>query len=68
MTIKELHDYFGSYYKAAKAINIRRQSISVWVNCGYIPIKSQYKLEKYTKGALIARLEDGIKTNIKEKL
>ena len=58
MKIKDLKDFFGTFYKAAKQLNISQQSIINWKKRGYIPIVSQMKIEAGTEGQLKARLED----------
>lgn len=58
MTVDDIKEYFGSFYKAARFLNISEQSTMNWKRRGYIPIASQMKIEKLTDGALKARFED----------
>lgn len=58
MKVEDLKEYFGSFYKAARFLNISEQSTMNWKRKGYIPIASQMKIEKLTQGALKARFED----------
>lgn len=64
MTIEEVYQYFGSAYAAAKAIGVTKQAFSQWLKNGFIPIKSQEKIEHLTKGKLIAKSEEAKKPDI----
>ncbi len=50
MTIQELKDYFVTGYRFQQATNITSVSFQNWIKWGYIPIKSQFKVEKLTNG------------------
>lgn len=58
MTLDELKNSFGSFYKAARFLKNSEQSTMNWKRLGYIPIASQMKIEKLTGGELKARFED----------
>jgi len=61
MKTDDVYQFFGSAWKAACAIGIAKQSFSNWIRRGFIPFKSQIKIEKITKGKLRAREEDAKK-------
>lgn len=54
MTVEELKIYFGSSYHFKKVTGMSASSYLNWCNWGYIPIVSQIKLERLTKGGLKA--------------
>ena len=56
MTLKELKDYFGSSYAFEKSTKFSHMNYANWEKRGYIPINSQIKIEKITKGKLKANL------------
>lgn len=68
MNTDEVYQFFGSCWKASKAIGITKQGFSIWEKRGYIPLKQQIKIEKITKGKLIAREEDAKKPDPNEAL
>lgn len=58
MTYEEVLIYFGGTgYKIAKRLNISMAAPCHWKKNGYIPIRSQMKIEKYTHGLLKADLK-----------
>lgn len=58
MKIKDVREYFGTTYKFNKKTGMSCSSLLNWEKWGYIPIVSQYKLEKLTKGDLKANFND----------
>jgi hypothetical protein len=56
MTLQEVLNHYGTGYKFAKATKISTNSFYDWVKRGYIPIGSQMKIERLTKGLLKANL------------
>jgi hypothetical protein len=62
MKTDDVYQFFGSGWKASIAIGVTRQTFSVWIKRGYIPFQQQKKIEKITKGKLIAREEDAKKS------
>lgn len=58
MTLKECEEYFGSKYQIAKQCGISKSVPYDWRNKGFIPINAQIKIERITKGALKASIED----------
>lgn len=58
MTPEEVYQYFKSGYAAAKAIGISNQSFSAFMKNGYVPLKTQRKIEKFTNGKLTIGRED----------
>lgn len=63
MILEEVYQFFGSANKAANVLNITRQAFYGWIRRGYIPLKQQIKIEKITKGKLIAKKEDANPNN-----
>lgn len=57
MTLDDIVQHFGSFYRMTKEINISTQSTVMWKKKGYIPIVTQIRIEKLTHGALKANLE-----------
>ncbi len=58
MTVEEVYQYFGSACAAANAIGISRQSFAMFIKQGYVPLKTQRKIEKFTNGKLTIGRED----------
>jgi hypothetical protein len=54
MTLEEAKQYFKTYYKMAKTLNITPQAIQFWRKQGYIPYLHQLNLERLTEGELLA--------------
>ena len=54
MTLEEAKQYFKTYYKMAKTLNITPQAILFWRKQGYIPYLHQLNLERLTEGELLA--------------
>lgn len=57
MGVEEAVNYFKSGNKLCKALGIARQNLTDWRRKGYIPMISQMRLEKVTKGGLKADKE-----------
>jgi hypothetical protein len=55
MTLEDAVKHFGSGYKLCKALAIRMQNYTYWKQIGEIPFAQQMRIEKITKGILIAR-------------
>ena len=53
MTIEEVRNYFGTMYRACKALNLVPQNMTKWKNQGYIPLLQQYRITEMTEGKLI---------------
>ena len=68
MKIEDVYEYYGSAYKAAQALGVSQQAISKWVKRDCVPIDSQIKLEKITKGALKADKKTDSKTVVDDSL
>lgn len=62
MTLEDAKQYFKTYYKMAKTLNITPQAIQFWRKKGYIPYLHQLNLERLTEGDLLA---DDINTHSK---
>lgn len=58
MTLDEVKEFFGSSYKFHLLTGWTHSCYNNWSKKGYIPIKSQFKLEQFTNGQLKARIED----------
>jgi hypothetical protein len=56
MTVDDLKKYFGTTYKFAKDTGCNSNSWSTWEKLGYIPARSQLKLENITASKLVADL------------
>ena len=56
MTVDDVIAYFGSLYKVRDKTDFSMRTAYNWRERGFIPIKSQIRLEKITKGALKADL------------
>jgi hypothetical protein len=59
MTIDEVKNYFGTWYRYEALTGSTHSNHLYWKRIGYIPILTQNKLEKLTEGALKARYHDG---------
>jgi len=59
MTIRELRAYYATGYAFNKDTGMAANSFEVWCKQGFIPVHSQLKVEKFTGGELVARIEDG---------
>jgi len=53
MTIEQVALYFGTIYRACKALNIVPQNMTKWKNQGYIPLLQQYRIAELTEGELM---------------
>lgn len=53
MTLLEVQAYFGTYYRACKALNIAPQNMTRWKHYGYVPLLQQYRIAEITEGALM---------------
>lgn len=54
MTPQEVLDYYKSYHYFHKHTGMSASSLLNWVRWGYVPLLSQIKIEKISKGALKA--------------
>lgn len=54
MLLNDLYDYFGTQLEVKKGTGFSRASQRRWIENGYIPYETQKKIEKKTKGKLIA--------------
>ena len=54
MKPNEVKDYFRTGYNFSKITKMSANTLVNWVNQGYVPFFSQKKIEKITKGALVA--------------
>ena len=52
--IDRITDYFGTAYKAAKALNITHQQYYFWQSKGKIPFKHGKNIEQATNGKITA--------------
>lgn len=68
MTLEEAKQYFKTYYKMAKTLNITPQAIQFWRKQGYIPYLHQLNLERLTEGELLADDENTHSKFYKSKL
>lgn len=58
MTLDEVKNYFGTSYQFNKKTGMRHTNYINWEKWGFIPIKTQIKLEEITNGELKANLQD----------
>lgn len=58
MTPDDLKKYFGNSYQFEKQTKMSGASYRNWMKWGYVPEGSQYKIQRLTKGALIAEWKD----------
>jgi hypothetical protein len=58
MTLDEVKEYFGSSYQFHKKTGMNHRNYYNWRIAGYIPIKTQMKLEKLSNQGLKAELHD----------
>lgn len=63
MTIDEFRDYFVNGYRFEKRTKMGAPNFHNWVRRGYIPLKSQQRLQDLTNGDLVARFEDDPNVN-----
>lgn len=52
--LQEVLNFFHSFLKVSKALNISPASVYSWVKNGKIPAKHAIKIEKLTKGKIKA--------------
>jgi hypothetical protein len=58
MKPEEVKAYFKSAYSMYKATGMSPANLGNWLKWGYVPIKSQHRIELITKGELKAKYED----------
>lgn len=61
MTLDEVEEYFGTFYRACKALGISPQNMTKWKNKGYVPLIQQYRLAEITDGELMPDDDDPAK-------
>ena len=54
----EVKKYFGSTYAFKMKTGMSASSLSNWIEWGFVPIESQYKLQALTNSELVANWED----------
>lgn len=54
MTIDEIHVYFGNWTKAMRGLDLSVNAYQNWLKNGYVPLSTQIKIQKKTKGKLKA--------------
>ncbi len=57
MKPQDVLEYFGSGYQFGKKSGMTRNSLRNWRKWGFVPIASQIKLQKLTKGVLKADID-----------
>lgn len=58
MTLEDLVAHYHDHNEFSRLTGMSKMSWFNWKNKGYIPIKSQYRLQKLTDGALQVNFED----------
>jgi hypothetical protein len=56
MTLNEIKAYFGSSYQFNLKTKMNHRNYKNWAVKGFVPIKTQIKLEEFTNGELKADL------------
>lgn len=57
MTLDEVRDYFGNSYQFHKKTGMKHTNYLNWKIKGFIPIKTQLKMERISNGVLKADLD-----------
>lgn len=57
MTLDDVKQYFGTSYQFNKKTKMNHSNYLNWKNQGFIPIKTQLKLERISEGFLRANLD-----------
>jgi len=57
MTLREVLDHYGNAYAIGKTKHFTFGAPYYWIRLGYIPIKTQMRIEHLTGGRLRADLE-----------
>lgn len=58
MTPKEVREYFGTGYKLNQKTGMSDNNLNNWDKLGYVPFKTQKKIEQLTNGELVAVWDD----------
>lgn len=62
MTINEIYDYYGkNWSRAMQDLRVGVNSYQYWMKVGYIPIATQIKIERRSKGLFKAEIKHGYK-------
>jgi len=57
MNVTQLHEFYNKNWShMSRELNLGKNTYQTWVRNGYIPIPTQIKIEKATKGKLKADL------------
>lgn len=59
MTLDEIKSFFGNAYRFSKATGMSCSNYNLWRDKGFIPMRSQVKLESLSGGELKAQIKDG---------
>ncbi len=57
MTPDDIFAYFGSIYRFSKDTGMSTSNLDYWKKKGYVPIKTQAFLHRFTKGKLKVDLD-----------
>ena len=58
MTLEEVYNYFGGWYGIRTKVGFSLHTSDYWRRKGYVPLSSQFRIERYTKGVLVADEKD----------
>ena len=58
MKPKDVKAHYGTGYKFRKETGMSPNTLTNWIKCGYVPYKSQRKIEQLTDGKLEAVWDD----------
>ena len=50
MLLNELYEYYGTWTKLVRELNLGNSTYQIWRKQGYIPFKTQLLIENKTKG------------------
>jgi len=53
MTPQQVWDYYGNSYRFMKKTGMSDATLRNWMKWGFVPIESQFKLERITNGELM---------------
>jgi len=57
MVVKDILNFFGTWAEAARELRMGHNTLQTWKRKGFIPIRSQHRIERFTDGALKADVD-----------
>jgi hypothetical protein len=58
MKPKDVKKFYKTGYRFRKQTGMSDNTLKNWIDCGYVPFKSQKKIEAITNGILVAEWDD----------